>query len=59
MTNQMNITAEQVNEMLKLHADAERRLEKAMERGSNNENIYRAECLAIERVFDIIGIEWC
>ena len=59
MTTNMNISAEQVEEMLKLHADAERRLEKAIERKSNREGEYRAECLAIEKMLDIMGIEWC
>lgn len=59
MTNQTNITAEQVEQMLKLHADAERRLERAIENKSSHEDECRAECIAIERMLDIIGIEWC
>lgn len=59
MTNEITITAAQIEEMLNMHATAERRLEKAIERGSNNEDLYRAECLTIERMLDTMGIEWC
>lgn len=59
MTKEITITAAQIEEMLGMHATAERRLEKAIERGSNNEDLYRAECLTIERMLDAMGIEWC
>lgn len=59
MTNEITITREQIEEMLDMHTAVERRLEKAIERGSNNEDIYRAECLTIERMLDAMGIEWC
>lgn len=59
MANEITITAEQVGKMLELHADAERRLERAVFDCSDHEQEYRAECLAIERMLYIMGIEWC
>lgn len=57
MTN-LNITAEQVEKMLNLRECAERRLERAIQDNSSHEAEYRAECIAIERMLDIMGIEW-
>ena len=58
MTENITITAEQVEKMLKLRECAERRLDRAIKNSSSHEDEYRAECIAIERMLDIMGVEW-
>ena len=60
MTNEITITAEQVKEMLSLHMACEYRLNLELSKDSHSDRIdkYRAECIAVERMLDIIGIEW-
>lgn len=60
MTNPMNITAEQVEKMLELHADAERRLERAIANKNDRRiDVLRAEALGMEKMLEAMGIEWC
>ena len=60
MTNTMNITAEQVEKALELHAAAERRLERAInEKNDRRIDTFRAEALGMERILEALGIEWC
>lgn len=55
----LTIDAEQVEKMLELHRDAERRYERALANSSRRTDEFRAECLGIEKALDILGIEWC
>lgn len=55
---EISVTAEQVEKMLELHRDCERRFERALENKSSRTDEFRAECLGVEKVLDILGIEW-
>lgn len=57
-TNEITVTVEKINELRMLHDASEKRLERAEEKGSKYTEVYRSECLAYERVLDLLGIDW-
>ena len=57
-TNEVKLPVWKVNELLTLHDASEKRLERAMAKGSKYEDVYRADCLAIEIVLNALGIDW-
>lgn len=50
------MTTEQTSEIKAMHEQAQKRFDRA--NSNQKRDVYRAELLAIEKVMNVLGIEW-